>query len=475
MTAAKGWTGGIGKVHAHFVGIGGYGMSAIAYVLKGQGTEVTGSDVQPSSRTERLARIGVPIAYGHREENQAGADVVVYSTDVPQDNVEVLAARRRGAQVVHRSEMLARILESGRGICVTGTHGKTTTTSMISAILIEGGLDPSVVVGGELDWLGGNARIGHGPIVIAEADESDGSFLRYHPEITVLTNAEPEHLDHYQGDFANVVAAYRTFLAGTTGKAFICHDSPLVREIARSSGRACSSYGLARGGDYRAMRVVPVAGGGHRFTAIGPNGPIGRFELHIPGLHNVRNALAAIAVADGLGVPPAVMIAALRRFRNAARRFEVVGRGQGMTVVSDYAHHPTEIAAVLEAARELRPQRVLAVFQPQRYARTKLLFGEFAQAFRQADEVWLLDIYSPPGEAPIPGISSERLAQSMAAFGTKVHHVHGADETEARLHEAMKPGDVVMVMGAGDVYRLAQNLGRAVEQPEVGQSGASGD
>lgn len=461
-------------MHAHFVGIGGYGMSAIAYVLKGQGTVVTGSDVQPSSRTERLAGIGVPIAYGHSAENQAGADVVVYSTDVPENNVEVQAARRRGAQVVHRSEMLARILESGRGICVTGTHGKTTTTSMISAILIEAGLDPSVVVGGELDWLGGNARIGHGSIVVAEADESDGSFLRYHPEIAVLTNAEPEHLDHYQGDFTNVVAAYRTFLFGTTGMAFICYDSPLVREIARSSGRPCTSYGLARGSDYRAMRLVSLTGGGHRFTTVGPKGAIGRFELHIPGLHNVRNALAAIAVADGLGVAPEAMVGALRRFRNAARRFEVVGRGHGITVVSDYAHHPTEIAAVLEAARELRPQRVLAVFQPQRYQRTKLLFQEFTQAFALADEVWLLDIYSPPGEAPIPGISSESLAHSMAARGTKVHHVHGADEAEARLHDAMGPGDVVLVMGAGDVYRLAQNLGRALEQAEVGQSGVSG-
>ncbi len=461
-------------MHAHFVGIGGYGMSAIAYVLKGQGSVVTGSDVQPSSRTERLAQIGVPITYGHRAENQAGADIVIYSTDVPADNVEVLAARARGAQVVHRSEMLARILEHGRGICVTGTHGKTTTTSMISAILIEAGLDPSVVVGGELDWLGGNARIGHGPIVIAEADESDGSFLRYHPEIAVLTNAEPEHLDHYAGDFANVIAAYRTFLAGTTGKAFICHDSPLVREIALSSGRPCVSYGIASGSDYRALRVLPVQGGGHRFTAVGPEGAIGRFELLIPGLHNVRNALAAIAVADSLGVSPHVMISALRRFRNAARRFEIVGRGQGITVVSDYAHHPTEIAAVLEAARELKPARVLAVFQPQRYARTKLLFEEFAQAFKQADEAWLLDIYSPPGEAPIPGISSERLAQSMAAHGTKVHHVHGAEEAETYLQEVLKPGDVLLVMGAGDVYRLAQRLGHAVERPEAGRSGATG-
>ena len=459
-------------MHVHFVGIGGYGMSAIAYVLKGQGTVVTGSDVQPSSRTERLSRIGVPIAYGHSEENQAGADVVVYSTDVPADNVEVSAARRRGAQVVHRSEMLARILESGRGICVTGTHGKTTTTSMISAILIEAGLDPSVVVGGELDWLDGNARIGHGPIIVAEADESDGSFLRYHPEIAVLTNAEPEHLDHYAGDFANVVAAYRSFLAGTTGTPFVCHDSTLVREIARKSGRPCVSYGLQRGSDYRAMRLRTVPGGGHRFTAVGPKGTIARFELHVPGLHNVRNALAAIGVADSLGVAAGAMVGALHRFRNAARRFEVVGRGRGITVVSDYAHHPTEIGAVLEAARELRPQRVLAVFQPQRYARTKLLFEEFAQAFMLADEVWLLDIYAPPGEAPIPGISSERLARAMAAHGTVVHHVPGAAEAAESLQAAMRRGDVVMVMGAGDVYRLAQELGRAVSAPEIGRSEA---
>jgi len=458
----------------HFVGIGGYGMSAIAYVLKGQGVTVTGSDVQPSSRTERLVQIGVPVAYGHRVENQSGADLVVYSTDVPQDNVEVAAARQRGVQVVHRSQMLASILAQGRGICVTGTHGKTTTTSMISAILIAAGLDPSVVVGGELDWLGGNARIGHGPFVVAEADESDGSFLRYHPEIAVLTNAEPEHLDHYEGDFANVLAAYGTFLRGTTGDVFACADSPTVRAIAKGSERPCTTYGLLSGSDVRALRVMDLEGGGHRFTAVAGGQSLGRFELRIPGLHNVRNALAAIAVGRRLGVPAQVMIDALRGFRNAARRFEVVGAGRGVTVVSDYAHHPTEIAAVLEAGRELRPKRVLAVFQPQRYARTKLLFDEFAAAFLGADEVFLLDIYSPPGELPIAGISSASLARSISARGTRVRHVHGIDEAYTALGRELDVGDLVLVMGAGDIYRLAQRLGGAVAEADVGRSGVRG-
>ena len=449
-------------LHVHFVGIGGYGMSAIAFVLHGQGVLVTGSDVHPSSRTARLEEIGVEIVYGHAPENQAGADKVVYSTDVPQDNVELLAARERGVPVVHRSEMLAQILAEGRGICVTGTHGKTTTTSMVSAILIDGGLDPSVVVGGELAWLGGNARIGHGPYVVAEADESDGSFLRYHPEIAILTNADPEHLDHYDGKFENVLQAYRTFLHGCRGLIITCHDAPLLAPLAQGAPARHLSYGLSRGSDFRALRLAPRKGGGHRFTVQGPEGTLGRLELPVPGLHNVRNALAAIAVGYHLGIPFSSMAHTLAQFRNAARRFEVVGEGRGVTVISDYAHHPTEIAAVLEAARELHPKRLLAVFQPQRYARTKLLFGEFPSAFRAADEVLLLDIYAPPGEQPIHGVSSERLAEEVRRAGKSVTHVAGLAEAYGWLLGRMEPGDVVLVMGAGDIYRLAVDIGRAV-------------
>ncbi len=449
-------------MHVHFVGIGGYGMSAIAFVLHGQGVRVTGSDVRPSSRTARLEEIGVEIAYGHEPRNQDGADVVVYSTDVPQDNVELQAARARGVSVVHRSEMLADILAKGRGICVTGTHGKTTTTSMIAAIMIDGGLDPSAVVGGELDWMGGNARIGHGPYVVAEADESDGSFLRYHPEIAVLTNAEPEHLDHYDGKFENVLQAYRQFLHGCRGLVLTCHDAPLVGALASGVTAAHLTYGLGRGSDFRAMRLALRKGGGHRFTVQGPDGPLGRLELPLPGVHNVRNALAAVAVGYHLGVPFSTMARTLARFRNAARRFEVVGKGGGVTVVSDYAHHPTEIAAVLEAGRELQPKRLIAVFQPQRYARTKLLFGEFPSAFRTADEVLLLDIYAPPGEQPIPGISSARLAEDVRASGKSVTHLPGLPEAQAWLMQHLQPGDLVLVMGAGDIYRLAVDVGAAV-------------
>ncbi|MDA8346888.1 MAG: UDP-N-acetylmuramate--L-alanine ligase [Thermaerobacter sp.] len=450
----------------HFVGIGGYGMSAIAFVLQGQGVQVTGSDVRPSSRTARLEEHGVEIVYGHAVVNQSGADKVVYSTDVPQDNVELQAARARGVSVVHRSEMLAEILAKGRGICVTGTHGKTTTTSMISAVLIDGGLDPSVVVGGELDWMGGNARIGHGPYVVAEADESDGSFLRYHPEIAVLTNADPEHLDHYDGKFENVLQAYRQFLHGCHGLVLTCHDAPLIGPLAQGTTAAHLSYGLGRGSDFRALRLAARKGGGHRFSVQGPDGTLGRLDLPLPGLHNVRNALAAIAIGYHLGVPFASMARTLSRFRNAARRFEVVGEGGGITVVSDYAHHPTEIAAVLEAARELQPKRLVAVFQPQRYARTKLLFGEFPDAFRTADEVVLLDIYAPPGEQPIPGVSSQRLAEDVRRGGKAVTHVAGLAEAFTWLTGHMQPGDLVLVMGAGDIYRLAVDVGKAVSPVE---------
>ncbi len=449
-------------MRVHFVGIGGYGMSAIAFVLHGQGVHVTGSDLRPSSRTARLEEIGVEIVYGHASANQEGADKVVYSTDVPPDNVELAAARARGVPVVHRSEMLAEILADGRGICVTGTHGKTTTTSMIAAIMIEGGLDPSVVVGGELEWMGGNARIGHGRYIVAEADESDGSFLRYRPEIAVLTNAEPEHLDHYGGSFENVLHAYRQFLQGAHGLILTCHDAPLIGPLAKGAAAHHLTYGLGRGSDYRALRLTQRTSGGHRFTVHGPDGPMGRLELPVPGRHNVRNALAAIAVGHHLGVPFATMARTLSRFRNAARRFEVVGEGGGVTVVSDYAHHPTEIAAVLEAARELHPKRLIGVFQPQRFARTKLLFTEFPGAFRAADEVVLLDIYAPPGEQPIPNVSSARLAEEMRRGGQSVTHAGGLGDAHAWLTAHLQPGDLVLVMGAGDVYRLALDVGAAV-------------
>lgn len=445
----------------HFVGIGGYGMSAIAHVLHGRGHVVTGSDVKPSSRTARLEALGITVHYGHEAGHQAGADRVVYSTDVPRDNVELRAARARGVPVMHRSELLAEILGQGRGICVTGTHGKTTTTTMIAAVLIEGGLDPGVVVGGEVDWLGGNARIGHGEFILAEADESDGSFLRYRPEIAVLTNAEPEHLDHYQGDFANVVDAYRRFLAAATGLVVTCHDAALLDEIRTSARVPSVTYGIGQGADVRGLRLRRLAGGGHRFTVAVRGEEAGRMELRLPGLHNVRNALAAVAVGDALHVPFERMAGALRGFRNAARRFEEMGSRGGIRVVSDYAHHPTEIAAVIEAAREMRPSRLIAVFQPQRFARTHLLFHEFARAFGGADVIVLLDIYSPPGEEPIPGVDSLRLAHAMRAQGAQeVVHLPGGDEAAAWLRREMRTGDLILVMGAGDVYRVAEELGR---------------
>lgn len=462
-------------MRVHFVGIGGYGMSAIAHVLHGRGDVVTGSDVRPSSRTARLEDQGIRVSYGHRESNQVGADRVVYSTDVPADNVELNAARLRGAPVLHRSELLAEILEQGRGICVTGTHGKTTTTTMIAAILIDGGLDPGVVVGGEVDWMGGNARIGQGEFIVAEADESDGSFLRYHPEIAVLTNAEPEHLDHYQGDFANVVDAYRRFLSGATGLVLTCKDAPLLGEIARSARVRAITYGLSQGSDIRALRVRARQGGGHRFTVRAHGVDLGRMDLHVPGLHNVRNALAAVGVGLELGVPFETIAASLKRFRNAARRFEETGYGGGIRVVSDYAHHPTEISAVIEAASELRPQRLIAVFQPQRFQRTKLLFDQFAAAFLGADVTLLLDIYSPPGEEPISGIDSGRLAGAMRAAGsTEVHHVPGLEDAAEWLRGEIQPGDLVLVMGAGDIYRLAAELGGEVSRTGLAPAGGAG-
>ncbi len=454
----------------HFVGIGGYSMSGLAQVFKAQGRHVTGSDLRPSSRTDRLVALGIPVHWEHRAENLGEADTVVYSTDVPEENPELAAARARGLTVLHRSELLAMLVDEGDGIAITGTHGKTTTTSMIGWMLQVAGTDPTVLVGGEVDALGGNARRGSGRLVVAEADESDGSFLRYHPRVAVITNVEPEHLEHYGGSFAAVQKAVERFACQVkpAGLVVLCAEDPFLAELARRLPARVVTYGFEHG-DLRARAIEPRAGGGNRFQVVGVGPGAMGMKLLIPGRHNVLNALAALAVGRELGVRPQVMRRALLTFRNAHRRFEFYPSPPGTWVVDDYAHHPTEIRAVLAAAKELRARRIIAVFQPQRYTRTAALLAEFAAAFAGADRVLLADIYSPPGERPIAGVSSQVLAERIrAANGPEVACPGALEAIAAELVATVRPGDLVITMGAGDVFTVARALSEQLVTAALG-------
>lgn len=461
----------------HFVGVGGYSMSGLAEVLHAQGHEVSGCDARASSRTRRVADRGISVWTGHDPAHLEGVEEVVYSTDVPWDNPELAAARARGLVLRHRSEVLADVLHQGRGIAVTGTHGKTTTTAMIGWILLQAGRDPTVLLGGEADYLGGGVRLGRGPEVVAEADESDGSFLRYRPWAAVLTNVQPEHLEHYGGSFGRVVEAYRRFAGQVepAGVRVLCADDPVLADMSRASwekGRTVT-YGLEGDAQWRAADLRREEGGGYAFTAVREGEPVVEVRLRVPGRHSASNALAALAVAAEVGVESSVAAAALGTFANVRRRFEVKGRVAGALVVDDYAHHPTEIRAVLRAARDLAPRRVLAVFQPQRYTRTLALRDEFAQAFGDADVAVILDVYAPAGEVPIPGVSGEDLAMRINAVdpGKAVYADSHAGAVRL-VAERLAEGDVVVTMGAGDVYRVADALCRGAEAAVQGRGDA---
>ncbi|ADU50396.1 UDP-N-acetylmuramate--L-alanine ligase [Thermaerobacter marianensis DSM 12885] len=457
----------------HFIGIGGYGMSGLARVLLARGARVSGSDVRPSDRTRWLAEQGAAVHIGHAARHVAGADLVVYNTDVPADNVELVAAREAGIPVWHRSQVLADLLNHRRSVAVTGTHGKTTTTAMTGLVLVAGGLDPTVLVGGEVPEFGAaTARLGEGPWVVAEACESDGTFLRYLPEIAVVTNVEPEHLDHYGGDFAQLLQAFARFLRNVRpgGLVVACGDHPVLRQLLAdrtpAPGVRVVRYGMeAEDSDLRA-RDVQAGPEGTRFTVWQGGRPLGEVRLAVPGLHNVLNALAAVAVGLELRVPFAAAAAALASFHGAKRRFQVIYNRDGILVVDDYAHHPTEIRATLRAARQRQGEggRVIAVFQPQRYSRTRLLMDEFARAFGDADRVILTEIYAPPGERPIPGVSSAVLADRIAREeGRPVELIASREELVEHLLRTVRPGDLVLTMGAGDIWTVARDLARRLQ------------
>jgi UDP-N-acetylmuramate--alanine ligase len=448
----------------HFIGIGGVGMSGIAEVLCTLGYGVSGSDQGDSAATRRLAALGARVERGHAAAHVEDADVVVVSSAIRPDNPELLAARERRIPIVPRAEMLAELMRFRRGIAVAGTHGKTTTTSLVASVLSEAGMDPTFVIGGQLLSAGANARLGGGEWLVAEADESDGSFLRLTPLIAVVTNIDADHLENYGGDFANVQAAFSEFLHRLPfyGLAVLCIDDAEVRALAEQMPRHVLTYGFDAAADVRASDVTQA---GHRgsFTLHLPDSEPLAVTLNLPGRHNVQNALAAAAVGWQLGVEPAAIGRALEKFQGIGRRFNLHGEkdfgGGSALLVDDYGHHPAELAAVFQAARAGWPERRLVVaFQPHRYTRTRDLLDEFAAVLSETDAVLLTEVY-PAGEAPIAGADAKALARAMRARGRiDPVLVPNARALAGVLPDVLRDGDLLILMGAGDIGAAAQEL-----------------
>jgi len=451
--------------HLHFIGIGGIGMSGIAEVLLNLGYEVSGSDLRLSPITERLAALGARISEGHRAENVAGAKAVVISSAVKEDNPEVQQARKQQIPVIPRGELLAELMRLKYGIAVAGSHGKTTTTSILATLLSHAQLDPTVVVGGRVGTMGGsNARVGHSDFLLVESDESDGSFLKLAPILAIITNIDREHLDHYHS-FENVLRAFTDFANKVPfyGATILCLDDENVQSILPDIKRRTITYGRSAQADLVVGEPALVEGASEfRLEHRGEN--LGHFRLNVPGTHNVLNAAAAVATCLELGVGVEKIREALARYRGVDRRFQRVGEARGITVVDDYGHHPTEIRATLATARETGCRRILVLFQPHRYTRTRLLMDEFGKAFHQADSVFLTDIYAA-SEKPIEGVTAEALAQRIREYGHRsVSYVGSLDEgIEAILAEA-KPGDLILTLGAGTVSKAAGRLIEALEE-----------
>ncbi|WP_232695616.1 UDP-N-acetylmuramate--L-alanine ligase [Brevibacillus daliensis] len=446
--------------HVHFVGIGGYGMSGIARVLVDLGYKVTGSDVSMNELAKKLQERGATVVIGHDAAHIEGADMLVYSTSISKENPEIKAASEKGIPLLHRSQMLAQILNERTGVAIAGAHGKTTTTSMTAHILEDCGVDPTFIIGGELVNAGTNAKAGKSDFVVAEADESDGSFKEYHPAYAIITNIEPDHLEHFDGDFANLKNAYVHFLDNIKpdGTAILCVDDAHVREILPNVGRKVITYAITpdfRGeADYRATDIV-CSDLVTRYLAWHGDEMLGEVVLHFPGEHNVANSLAAMVVALQAGVPFAEISKALTTFRGAKRRFQIIGDAQDILVVDDYAHHPTEIMATLQGARSCN-RRVFAIFQPQRYTRTFFLMEEFSRAFADADEVIITDIFSPPGEEKIEGVSSQVLVEKIIQNShPRAQYIPSKEEVQEKMLSQLRPGDLVITMGAGDIWKSA--------------------
>jgi UDP-N-acetylmuramate--alanine ligase len=443
----------------HFVGIGGIGMSGLAEVLIQLGYRVSGSDLKSSASTQHLADRGAVIFEGHAAENIGGANAVVVSSAVRPDNPEVMEARRLGIPVIPRGELLAELMRQKFGIAIAGSHGKTTTTSMVAAILSHAGLDPTIVVGGRVGAMGGaNARLGKTEYLVVESDESDGSFLKLAPILAIVTNIDREHLDHYRG-IEEIRSAFAEFIGKVPfyGAAILCIDDENIQQILPAVNRRVITYGTSAQADLR----VTHSSTGHmasEFHLVFRDRDLGCFRLHVPGAHNVLNAAAAVAVGIELEIPIETIREGLAGFSGVDRRFTVRGAARGITVIDDYGHHPTEIRATLAAARACRYAHVHVLFQPHRYSRTSALMDDFARAFHQADSVHVLDIYAA-SEPAIEGVTAQALVERLHAFGHRGAHYAGAmDRGIDRVIDAARSGDAILTLGAGSVSQAGEKI-----------------
>jgi len=447
------------KYHIHFVGIGGIGMSGIAELLLNLGYKVSGSDIKSSDITRRLKKLGGIIFEGHSEDQLCEADVVVTSSAVRPDNPEVVAARKTSIPLIPRAEMLAELMRLKYSVAVAGAHGKTSTTSIIASVLSKGGLDPTVVIGGKLKSIGSNALLGRGDFIVAEADESDGSFLKMSPTIAVVTNIDREHLDFYE-DLNSIKEVFLSFIDRIPfyGLAVLCLDNEPIQELIPKIKKRFTTYGLSTQADFHARDIV-FSDQKSRFDIYHMGDMLGNITLNLPGTHNVYNSLASIAVGIELDIPFDIIKHALETLEGVQRRLEVKGEVRGITIIDDYGHHPTEIKTTLRAVRESWPdRRIIAVVQPTRHTRTKALFDEFTRSFYQSDRLVVLPIY-PAGEDKIEGIDSNGLCEGIRTHGHK-EAVFKEDFKEAVLHlkEILEPGDILLTLGAGNVWKVGEEI-----------------
>jgi len=447
------------KYHIHFVGIGGIGMSGIAELLLNLGYKVSGSDIKLSDITDNLKRLGGVIYEGHAESHTIGADVVVTSSAVETENPEVVAARRTSIPVIPRAEMLAELMRLKYSVAIAGAHGKTTTTSIIASVLAKGGLDPTVVIGGKLKGIGSNAVLGKGDFIVAEADESDGSFLKFSPTIAVVTNIDREHLDFY-ADLDSIKDVFINFIDRIPfyGLAVLCLDNESIQNIIPRVQKRYTTYGISTQADFQA-REISFKGLKSRFGAYHLGRKLGGISLNLPGIHNVLNAMASIAVGVELSIPFPVIKSALETLDGVQRRLEIKGEIAGITVLDDYGHHPTEIKTTLQAIKESWPgRRIVVAFQPHRYTRTQALFDEFTRAFYQSDLLMVLPIY-PAGEKKIPEVDGPVLCEGIKAHGHK--EAHYCKDFGAAIHllkKVLKSGDILLTLGAGDVWKIGTQI-----------------
>jgi len=447
------------KYHIHFVGIGGIGMSGIAELLLNLGYKVSGSDIKSSDITKRLKTLGGIIYKGHSEHQISGADVVVTSSAIGNANPEVSAAEQSSIPVIPRAEMLAELMRLKYSVAIAGAHGKTTTTSIVASVLAQGGLDPTVVIGGKLKSIGSNALLGEGDFIVAEADESDGSFLKFSPAIAVITNIDREHLDYY-ADLDAIKAVFLDFIDRIPfyGLAILCLDNEPIQGLIPKIKKRYTTYGMSSQADFQ-IRDVDFEKRRSRFSVYRKGQKLGRINLNLPGIHNVYNATASIAVGVELDVPFTAIKTALETLEGVQRRLEIKGEKKGITVVDDYGHHPTEIKTTLQAVEECWPdKRKVVVFQPHRYSRTRALFDDFTRSFYQSDVLLVLPVYSA-GEKKIEGVTGQALCEGIKAHGHKdVICARGIDNAVSYLKENLRPGDVILTLGAGDVWKVGTEL-----------------